>query len=45
MEDIGVDGTIILVGSLRYMLGGYGLAQDRDHFRALVDTVLDFRVA
>jgi hypothetical protein len=47
MEDLGVDGRIILNGSSRGWVGDadwIDLAQDRDRWRALVYTVMNLRV-
>jgi hypothetical protein len=47
LEDPAVDGRIILNGSSRGWVGGIywtDLAQDRDKWRALLYTVMNFRV-
>jgi hypothetical protein len=47
LEDPGIDGRIILNGSLRSGMGGMDwidMARDRDRWRALVNTVMNFRV-
>jgi hypothetical protein len=47
LGDTGVDGRIILKGILKKCDGGMGwieLAQDRDRWRVLVNTVMNLRV-
>jgi hypothetical protein len=47
LEDPGIDGRIILKWIFDRMDGGIdwiNLAQDRDRWRALVNTVINFRV-
>jgi hypothetical protein len=44
LEDLGVDGRIILRWIFRKWERVVGLAQDRDRWRALVNTVMNLRV-